>query len=426
MARAIVVGAGPAGCAAVRALAARSHRVTWIDPSFTAGALSRYPRVPANTKVSVLWESLTLLRDPDYGASAGMAAVAERMKATATQQPHNPDPETIGWTDIGRCADIFTSATRWLSESPLVTLLPGVAEALTFDEASGQWCVERLRATPGVGVSNPAALRAAALVLASGCTVRPAPTGLRCSMWANAVPDHLQLRARQLSRGATPPRVLPVENALHPPTLRSLVSPDETVAVVGGGHTGLVLAKFLHEEVGVRRVILLARRPLRLAKWNAAAEGYDDWAFRGLKGESAEFAIRHGLVGLAPPPEGVVLADGRLELWAAASLLEDAELASSIDAVCYATGYVRAPLPVLTTRASAGGRERRIQVGGHAAPGGALLAPSGDSPAAPRLFGLGLAFCDDEFTSDTAYPAAGFAPFVERAEEVADAIAGSA
>ena len=52
---AIVVGAGPAGVAAVGRLLAHNLRVTWIDDGdFSAGALARYRDVPANTKVDVL------------------------------------------------------------------------------------------------------------------------------------------------------------------------------------------------------------------------------------------------------------------------------------------------------------------------------------------------------------------------------------
>lgn len=54
-----VIGAGPAGLTAVGQLLDVSpalHHILWIDPSFTAGRLHLYPKVPSNTKVKLFKE----------------------------------------------------------------------------------------------------------------------------------------------------------------------------------------------------------------------------------------------------------------------------------------------------------------------------------------------------------------------------------
>ena len=62
---AVVVGAGPAGIAAVSQLVARRLRVHWIDRAFRSGAMARYSAVPANTKLDVLLPGLALFLPPN-------------------------------------------------------------------------------------------------------------------------------------------------------------------------------------------------------------------------------------------------------------------------------------------------------------------------------------------------------------------------
>ena len=390
----IVVGAGPSGIAAVGALIARRQRVVWVDPNFTVGALARYKAVPANTKLDVLLPGFVGFLPQGLPSAAAERALA-RMQVEATTLHANPDPCELGWTTLGSCQELMQTMTAALLTEPGVSACRGRAIGLER-QVDGTWSVQ-LAGSHGIGV-DARDLRAPSVVLAPGGSPSPVPPQLRLSAWAS---------------GARRPRVLHLEQALQFERLPALLAGARTVGVVGGGHSGVVISQRLHEHLG-RRVSLFVRSPLRLACWDAHAGAYGAWAFRGLKGAAAHYALRHGLVGLTPPGGEVVPG---LELHHSSVLSKSAAVSADLDAVVFCLGYTRAPLPLLT---HSGGRPLDT-IARHGAPGGALFAPSGEP--IDGLFGIGLAFSDDEYTSGDAYGEVGFFPFAARAAEIAQAVA---
>ena len=153
-----------------------------------------------------------------------------------------------------------------------------------------------------------------------------------------------------------------------------------------------------------------------LAQWSPADGAYRQWAFRGLKGDSADWALHQGLVG-RPPPNGAVRHGGRLELFDSRELLASPE-AGDVDAVTFCLGVKAAPLPIMTAAAADGGVEL-VEPAGHRR--GGLYDRRGRR--IPGVFGVGMAFTDTEFSSGAAYPEAGFMPFAQRAAEVAAEVA---
>ena len=157
---------------------------------------------------------------------------------------------------------------------------------------------------------------------------------------------------------------------------------------------------------------------VRLAQWDPMDGCYGNWAFRGLKGEAARFAIEHELVGTDPPngPIGPSATGGSssLELYEARRLYEDA--GKSCDALVFCLGFGPPPLPTILARDG-----ERISVAAHEVPGGGLRDASGKRIRG--LFGVGLGFSDAEYTSGSGYAEAGFMPFAVRAGEIAEAVA---
>ena len=155
----------------------------------------------------------------------------EALKDGARQLPANPDPAALGWVKLGACASVYSAITDLILTHEAVDARKGTVGALhrTLD---GQWST----------VVNGAPVVADAVVLASGGAPEPVPPSLQPRAWA---------AARIVGGTEVPqqPRVLPVDEVLQLEKLRQFVGPTERVAVVGGGHTGVVLLRMLHDEL---------------------------------------------------------------------------------------------------------------------------------------------------------------------------------
>ena len=404
LADALVVGAGPAGIAAVGCLINAGLRVSWVDDGrFEGGALARYRDVPANTKVDVLQD----LGGHEFlpgGLPIGSEAQAalDTMKATSHALNMEHDPAALGWTGLDSCHDFFTALTASLLSHERCDAVRGRVDALHTDAGYPKDGKAIWRARLAGSASDVFELGAPAVVIATGAEQMPTPAELQPSSWA--------------CEAAAQPRVLPVEQALQLTKLREMVQAHETVGVVGGGHTGLVVAMHLSESIGIRSTRLYVRRPIRLAQWDPAAKGYAAWGFRGLKGKAASFAIERGIVGMEPAaaPSPPARSPPTIELLDARKLRSCAATASGLDAVVYCLGFGAPPLPHVVRGAAP------VSIAKHQSPGGALIDASGRRLCG--LFGLGLGFSDSEFSSGRAYAEAGFMPFAVRAKEIADRV----
>ena len=371
-------------------------RVVWVDDHFNGGGLGRYRDVPANTKVDVL---ANLATTDFLQIIPGRAmSVLERMASTAHPLHMKHDPAVIGWTGLDVCHDFYTELSSAFSEDDNCTVLRGRVSSITAERPSGTggWTA-RLHGAAAFHIEAPS------VVIATGALPVPTPPEMLPSAWACEPADH--------------PRVLPVESALQLDQLRKLVQPHERIGVIGGGHTGMVVTMHLTERVGAHCTQLFIRRPIRLASWDSTQQSYVSWAFRGLKGKAARFALDHGLAELEPPNGAVGDGSLGLELHHSSQLHSCKATASGLDAVVYCLGFGAPPMPTVRSGNST------VSISGHQVPGGALL--DARRRPVPGLFGCGLGFSDSEYTSGAAYGVAGFMPFAMRAREIARQVATS-
>ena len=261
---AVVVGAGVGGVAAVGALAAAGVRVTWIDPSFTAGAFANYRDVPANTKVSLLVSHFEALVPQGIHGPARDALAALRQSAQPLSLVHDPEP--LGWCGLDAVGDVLSAMSQ--ASFPGVTRIVGTVLCVV-GEAGGGWRVTY--ETEG----GRAELRATCVVMSTGCVPVAAPSALLPCHWAQPCD----------AAGAPAVRVIPLEEALQAGRLREHLraAGGGGVGVVGGGHSGVVVVRALLglASAAVPRVRLFVRRPIQLAQWAGAQWDGAEWVGGG-------------------------------------------------------------------------------------------------------------------------------------------------
>mmetsp|Transcript_10752 Transcript_10752/g.18007 ORF Transcript_10752/g.18007 Transcript_10752/m.18007 type:complete len:426 (+) Transcript_10752:192-1469(+) len=389
----VVVGAGVGGIAAVGALSAAGLHVFWIDPMFTAGAFARYRDVPANTKISLLGPHFENLVPQGMDGAARGALDALKQRAYSLTLPSDPD-SGLGWCGLADVGDVLSAMSQ--ASFPGVTKLMGTVTSMTADPR-GRWRlryeIDLDRHTEELVVDN--------VVLSTGCVPVAAPSELLPRNWVS-------------SSDQAAVRVIPPEEALQADLLREqlLQAGCGGVAVVGGGHTGVVLVRSLlgMSDLPVT-VRLFIRRPIQLAQWSTEHGKYGAWGFRGLKGAAAELALTHGLVGREACNGPVSDVDSRLELWDVRRMSTDASAVDGIRAVVYCVGYTRGPLPKIVMAAGA-----EAAVTGCEPSTGGLHTSDGTLPG---LYGAGIAFAEDEDSSGAPYPEASLKAFSARARVIA-------
>ena len=255
-----VVGAGVGGVAAVGALAASGVRVSWFDPSFSAGAFERYGEVPSNTKVDLLaahLEALLPLGIPDGPARDALNS----LKANAFALDLKADPAS-GWCNLGAVGNVLSAMTKDVLARSLGVrcVLGNVVRARQTDSScvAGGWLVDWDDADGVAGQPFPVD----AVVLSPGCLPGAVPHDLLPDAWA--WPADVAADKRLV-------RTVPLEEALQPCSLHAhlIEAGDGAIAVVGGGHSGIVMVRALLGLASVDYVKLFMRRPLRLAEWDA-------------------------------------------------------------------------------------------------------------------------------------------------------------
>jgi len=239
-----VIGAGPAGIAAVGRLLDHSiapDEIAWIDPAFAAGDLGQKWRpVSSNTQVGTFLGYLN-------GSSAFRFSAAPRMPLAEIDRR-----ETCA---LALVADPLVWITEHLRER--VTACQTTARALILEKR--RWRIE----------TENGAIASKNVVLAVG-----------------AVPKKLSYP--QLAE-------IPMEVALNPSELGQLPLEGETVAVFGSSHSAMIALPHLL-RLPVERVVNFYRSPLRYAIY------LEDWILFddvGLKGRAAEWA-RKNIDGVHP------------------------------------------------------------------------------------------------------------------------------
>ncbi len=244
----LVVGAGPAGIAAVGKLidnGVRPGSIAWVDPEFSVGDLGRKWRgVSSNTKVRLFRKFLNGCRSFGYDGERARFAL------------DSLDPQ-------GTCLlENVVEPLQWVTGNLMPKVKAIRSEIAKIESGGGRY----------VATSPWGAVRAQSVVLAIGAE----PVGL----------------------GYPLPRIA-LEDALDAGRAKRAVDPQDVVGVFGSSHSAVMAVRNLI-DAGASRVINFYRSPLRYAV------DYGEWTLRdntGLKGATAEWArTKMGSV-----PEGKLL-----------------------------------------------------------------------------------------------------------------------
>ncbi len=235
-----VVGAGPAGIAAVGKLldlGISPNKIVWIDPQFKVGDLGYYwSEVSSNTTVKLFKDFLMHCRSFHYDTHKKTFAF-DTLPANETCK-------------IAYIIEPLDAVTQTLQQQ--VQVLYNTVEKIHLVE--GYW---RLSLTDET-------VQAKHVILATGATPRtlPCPPGLT---------------------------LISLYDALDTAKLSKQCNASDTVAVFGSSHSAVILLREL-QALGVKGVINFYRQPLRFAVPMNGWILFDD---TGLKGTTAAWAREH-------------------------------------------------------------------------------------------------------------------------------------
>lgn len=313
-----VVGGGPGGIITVGVLldaGVHPAKILWIDREFLVGRMGQYySTVPANNKAKRLVEFIH------------MCAAFEKVQTPAMKLLMNAHPgkEYLLKMIIDPLQDITDSFLKDVcSARGLLTQL---------DFANDSWNL----------VVNETNYRAHRVVLATGSHPKP--------LNYNSCTE------------------IGLDKALNKSELIKCLAPDDTVAVIGGAHSAVLVMKFLC-EVKVARVINFYKYPLHYLTPEQQALRIKTCQLHGdpLSGMAAEWARE--VLDVNPPSNllRVKVCEESLKAWLPVCTK-----------IIYAAGYEPNALPPVT--------------------GIALAHDSATGVIGPHLFGIGIAF--PEFIDD--------------------------
>ena len=250
-----VVGAGPAGIAAVGKLidsGVPSDRIGWIDPYFAVGDLGRkWSLVPSNTRVDLFLRFLHACHSFEFKKRPNKFRLEELDPSDTCPLQYIAEP--LQWV-----TDLLKKKVKTLQE-----------EAVSLILDRGGWEIK----------TNSVAVHSKNVILAIG-----------------SEPKVLNYSSVE---------TIGLDIALHPEKLAKVVSSKDTVAVFGSSHSALlVLASLISSPV--KRVINFYRSPHRYAVYMDGWILYDDV---GLKGFTAKWAKEHLDGKLSDKLERVLVSD---------------------------------------------------------------------------------------------------------------------
>lgn len=250
-----VVGAGPAGIAAVGLLLDSSippSSLLWIDPSFCVGDFgTKWKFVSSNTTVGLFLRFYRQCQSFEFDTNSSSSS-----KKYAIQ--HMGDKETC-------LLDVAAEPLRDITHTLRTKVVSVQGELQQLREKNARWeCI----------LSSSSSFVASNVILATGAVPR-------------TLPFHQSFPSIE---------VIPITTALNPSLLCSSVTSSDTIAVFGSSHTAIILLKTLLERTPVKKVINLYREPLRYALYMDNWILFDD---TGLKGDTARWS-RENLHGDLP------------------------------------------------------------------------------------------------------------------------------
>ena len=232
----VIIGAGPAGIIAVailKDLGIPDDSIIWIDPLFKVGRLGEfYANVPGNTKNKKFVEFLE--------TSTSMAELVQNdIDYLKSLDPEGYSILDVVITPLQKISDIFSKEVH-----------SKVTKMTNLSFFNDIWHIE----TPhGIYTGRN-------VILATGCYPKTLEYGIN--------------------------EVIPLDYALDTTTLKSLIKPYDTIAVVGGSHSAVLVLKFLL-EAGAKKIYNFYKGPIIYAVDMGAWTLYNT---HGLKGTAAEWA----------------------------------------------------------------------------------------------------------------------------------------
>lgn len=319
----LIVGAGPAGIITIGVLmdvGVDPKRITWLDPEFNVGRLGKYySHIESNNKAR------------DFIAFINACRTFEQCLCPALDELRKMDPQKPCLLDS------------------IVAPLQGISDYLRTQVITVQDSLEKLYFKNGlwyVRMQNHSRYSAQHVVLATG-----------------SQPRTVEVNPNQ--------NVIPLDYALDPATLQSLVNQQDKVGVVGGAHSAILLLKYL-SGMNVEHIYNFYRHPITYAI-DQGCWALDPLGIKGTTGEWARDVLEKN------PPVNLT----RVQITDNAQLQPMIEQAQC-SKVIYATGYERSPLPAINNTMPINEYDGKTGI------------------IAPRLFGIGLAF--PEYKTDDGYP----------------------
>lgn len=241
-----VVGAGPAGIAAVGKLLDHEvipDNILWIDPQFRVGDLGQFWRnVSSNTTVQRFLDFLHEVKSFSY-----------KQAPIDFQLNHLNTDNTCMLSEV-------VEPLQWISDllTQKVIAERTVIHSMALSERTWSLC------------ADSQTFKAQNVILATG-----------------AVPSSLNYPGVE---------VVPFDIAIDKERLANSIDPSHTYAVFGSSHSAIIIIRYLI-DLGVKKVINFYRSPCRYAI------DLGDWVLfdnTGLKGQTATWARQH-IDGILPP-----------------------------------------------------------------------------------------------------------------------------
>lgn len=242
-----VVGAGPAGIAAVGKLidnGINPKDIAWIDPHFDVGLLGRKWRsVSSNTRVGLFIKFLEAAESFNYKSCPNDYTLHTLDPADTCQLIYSVEPLEWVTEELSKQVHTFRDSVTHIKKD------------------SNAWLLETDRQK----------ISAHKVVLAMGS------------------------RAREMAHPVVP--TMPLEDALQIDVLKKSVSKHDTIAVFGSSHSAIMIVRDLL-ACHVKKVINFYRVPLIYAEYHPNGKITHDST--GLKGRTATWAKEH-IDGDFPP-----------------------------------------------------------------------------------------------------------------------------
>jgi len=319
----LIIGAGPAGIITAGVLmdvGVDPKRITWIDPEFNVGRMGKhYSHVESNNKAR------------EFVAFINACATFQECSCPALDKLKQMDPQKPCLLDS------IVEPLQCISEylrTKVNTKLDSI-DRLFFKH--GLWYVHTLK---------NGKCSAQHVVLATGST-----------------PRTLNVNSNQ--------NVIPLDYALDPATLKSLVHARDAVGVVGGAHSAILLLKYL-STMNVSHIYNFYRHPISYAI-DQGCWAIDQQGVKGTTGEWAKNVLEKN------PPANITRIQVKDDAQAASMIAQ-----TNCSKVIYAIGYDRSPLPAINNTTTISDYDGKTGI------------------IAPRLFGIGIAF--PEHKTDDGHP----------------------